>query len=316
MPAAVFKALAHDIYCIDALYTAPDIACCYLLVEGDECALIETGTAHSVTNIMATLRALGIPQDQLRYIIPTHVHLDHAGGAGALLQELPEAQLLIHPKGARHIIDPTRLIASAQQVYGQDLFRSLHGDIVPADASRVRTLEDDETVYIGQRALHIKHTRGHAEHHFCLFDEQSSGWFSGDMFGVSYTRQRFARGAFVMPATTPTQFNPALYQESVRALCATKPELFYLTHFGALAYQESQRDLLLRQLDHYETLGRDFAGDMQCLEASVLSTARSELETLIPQANAETEAAALSVDITLNAQGIAWWSQQTQRTNA
>lgn len=315
MPTAVFKALPHNIYCIDALYTAPDIACCYLLVDNGECGLIETGTAHSVSNILATLKALGIERNQLRYVIPTHIHLDHAGGAGAIMEELPEAQLLIHPKGARHIIDPSRLIASAQQVYGPDLFHTLHGDIVPADAPRVRTVENNETIFIGRRPLHVKHTRGHAEHHFCLFDEHSNGWFSGDMFGVSYPRQRYPHGAFVMPATTPTQFDPALYQDSVRALCALAPEFFYLTHFGALPYQEAQRDQLLRQLDHYATLGRNFAGDMQSLEASVVSTALSELAILIPEDDAKAEAAALGIDATLNAQGIAWWSQQAPIAN-
>lgn len=314
---AVFQPLGNNIFCIDAFYTGPDIACCYLLVDRDECALIETGTALSVDNILATLRALSIPKDQLRYIIPTHVHLDHAGGAGALMQQLPQASLLIHPKGARHIIDPTRLVASAQQVYGQKLFAQLHGEVVPVDAYRVQTVEDGETLLVGQRRLRVKHTRGHAEHHFCLFDEQSKGWFSGDMFGVSYARQRFTKSAYVMPATTPTQFDPALYQNSVRTLCESDPAVFYLTHFGALNFQESQRDCLLRQLEQYAALGSAFAGDIPSLENAVLDVSRAELKRLLPTSKIEAEVNALTLDAKLNAQGIAWWSQQqTSPANA
>ncbi|WOJ96274.1 MBL fold metallo-hydrolase [Congregibacter brevis] len=314
---AVFQSLNNNIYCIDALYTGPDIACCYLLVDGDECALIETGTALSVDNILATLRTLSIPKEQLRYIVPTHVHLDHAGGAGALMQQLPQATLLIHPKGARHIIDPTRLIASAQLVYGKELFVQLHGEVVPVDAHRVQTIEDGETLMVGQRRLRVKHTRGHADHHFCLFDEQSKGWFSGDMFGVSYARQRFAKSAYVMPATTPTQFDPTLYQNSVQTLCESDPAVFYLTHFGALTFQKSQQECLLRQLEQYASLGSRFAGDIPALETAVLDVTRAELRHLLPASRIEVETSALTLDAKLNAQGIAWWSQQqTSLANA
>ncbi|WOJ93669.1 MBL fold metallo-hydrolase [Congregibacter variabilis] len=313
----VFQALGNGVYCIDALYTAPNIACCYLVVSGSECALIETGTANSLTNILATLQALDIDTAQLRYVIPTHVHLDHAGGAGALLQHFPEAQLLIHPRGSAHMIDPTRLIASSQQVYGEALFAQLYGVVVPVEAHRVRVLEDADTVLLGDRPLHVKHTRGHADHHFCLFDEQSRGWFSGDMFGVSYARQRYAQGAFVMPATTPTQFDPALYKESVNALCEATPQLFYLTHFGALTFEAAQRERLLRQLDAYALLGNAYAGDLNALEASVLDVTRSELAKLVPQDQTMVEAESLGQDASLNAQGIAWWSnRQSAATRA
>ncbi|WP_439107762.1 MBL fold metallo-hydrolase [Congregibacter sp.] len=310
MTKPVFQTLSNNIYCIDALYTAPDVACCYLLVDGEECALIETGTANSVDNVLATFRALSIAAEQLRYIIPTHVHLDHAGGAGALAEHFPNAQVLAHPKGARHLVDPSRLIASSQGVYGAELFHALHGEVVPVATSRVRVINDGENIFVGKRPLTIKHTRGHANHHFCLFDEQSQGWFSGDMFGVSYARQRYTQGAYVMPATTPTQFDPVAYQASVNALCDAKPAVFYLTHFGALAFEESQRECLLRQLDRYTHLGRGFSGDLQSLENGVLDVTQSELKTLAPDKDAQVEAKALTLDAKLNAQGIAWWSQQ------
>ncbi len=310
MAVPLFKTIGHGIHCIDALYTAPGIACCYLMVEGDECALIETGTSRTVENILATLSALSIDRSQLRYVIPTHVHLDHAGGAGSLVAQFPNAELLIHPRGARHMIDPGRLIASSEQVYGKQLFAELYGDIIPVEAARVRELTDGETVLLGKRELQVLHTRGHAEHHFCLFDTRSRGWFSGDMFGVSYARQRYPGGSFLMPATTPTQFDPGLYQASAQELARAQPASFYLTHYGALPFEPSQLDRLLRQLDAYAALGRSFDGDLKDLEAQVLRITRRELERLLPPNEATAESDSLRMDAALNAQGIAWWSKQ------
>jgi glyoxylase-like metal-dependent hydrolase (beta-lactamase superfamily II) len=146
--------------------------------------------------------------EQVRYVIPTHVHLDHAGGAGSMMAAFPNAELLIHPRGARHMIDPERLIASAMEVYGEPKFRHLYGEILPIDPQRVVEMEDGESVNLGGRLLEFRHTRGHANHHFCVWDKTSRGWFSGDMFGISYPWCRFPRGDYVFPATTPTQFDP------------------------------------------------------------------------------------------------------------
>ncbi|MFK7829471.1 MAG: MBL fold metallo-hydrolase [Congregibacter sp.] len=304
----IFFDLGDGIYCIDALYTARDIACCYLLVAGNECALIETGTTYSVGNIEATLRSLGIDRPALRYIIPTHIHLDHAGGAGQLMQRFPNATLLVHPRGARHMLDPTRLVASSKQVYGEELFSSLYGEILPIGEARLQTLADGVSFSVGDRELRVRHTRGHADHHFCLYDAHSDGWFTGDMFGVSYARQRFADGDFVMPATTPTQFDPALYAESIQRLAAGKPRRFYLTHFGALPFHEAQCMMMLRQLERYAELGRDYTGDIARLEEDVLRVTREELCHFLDPRTADEEVRALHMDAKLNAQGIAWWS--------
>lgn len=305
----VFEDLGDGIYCIDALYTQPGLACCYLIGDGAQYALIETGTALSVPNILATLCALAIPPAALRYVIPTHVHLDHAGGAGALMQQFPEATLIIHPRGARHMIDPRRLVASAKQVYGETAFTQLYGEIVPIDEGRVQIADDGTHLSLGSRILRFIHTRGHADHHFCVHDEQSNGWFSGDMFGVSYPVLRFSTGAFVMPATTPTQFDPALYAESVRRLAASEPKRLYLTHFSALPFEGRQVESLCRQLTAYAELGRSGPKDQPELESLILEIARDELEQLVDSTQAKAAVGRLSIDATLNAQGIAWWQR-------
>lgn len=304
-----FEQLAENLYCIDALYTAPSIACCYLLGDGEEFAMIETGTARSVDNILATLASVGIAREQLRYVIPTHVHLDHAGAAGQLMQHFPRAELLIHPRGARHMIDPDRLVASSVMVYGAELFDTLYGNILPIDESRVRQLEDHSSLRVGKRALQVRHTRGHADHHFCLYDEDTEGWFSGDMFGVSYQRQRFNAGAFVMPATTPTQFDPTLYAESIDLLVDAKPRAFYLTHYGELAFEREQAEMLKRQLHAYHDLGASGVGEAGELESQVMEITRNELAKLVADDIVAREASALAMDARLNAQGIAHWTR-------
>ena len=180
------------------------------------------------------------------------------------------------------MVDPTKLVASAKGVYGDELFEQLYGEVIAIEAARVETLEDDAVVALGQRRLRVRHTRGHAEHHFCLFDEQSRGWFSGDMFGVSYPGQRFESGSFVMPATTPTQFDPDLYQQSVRALASAAPRCVYLTHYSALPFHATQADSLCRQLEAYAELGDDPGTDSEALEEAVLAIARAELGRLLP----------------------------------
>ena len=191
MASSSYTSLGFGITCIDAAYVKPGVACFYLMEEEGECAVLETGTCHSVASLQRLMADRDLAPEQVRYVIPTHVHLDHAGGAGTMMSIFPEAQLLIHPRRARHMTDPERLISGATEVYGEELFRQLYGDIQPVDSSRVVSMADGEKVSLGGRQLEFRHTRGHAEHHFCVWDEVSQGWFSGDMFGVSYPWCRF-----------------------------------------------------------------------------------------------------------------------------
>lgn len=210
----VYQDLGHDITRIDSAMLREELAACYLLrgasANGgaDEYAIIETGTHKTVPIILALLEQRGVRRDQVRYVIPTHVHLDHAGGVGGLMQALPEATLLVHPAGARHMIDPGRLKAGAMAVYGEDAFTEIYGDIVPVAAERVRAMADGTSAAVGDRQLVFYDTPGHARHHFCVHDPQSRGIFTGDTFGLAYPRLHTHRGPFIFPTTTPVQFDP------------------------------------------------------------------------------------------------------------
>jgi glyoxylase-like metal-dependent hydrolase (beta-lactamase superfamily II) len=178
------------------------------------------------------LERRGWSPGQVSHVIVTHVHLDHAGGAGRLMQLLPNAMLVVHPRGARHMIDPSQLEAGTRAVYGDAAFEHMHGHLIPVPRERVMTMEDGETLAIGQRTLLFRDTPGHARHHFCVWDEQTRGWFTGDTFGVSYRELDTAAGPFIFPTTTPVQFDPEALIASIGRLQEMAPDYVYLTHFG------------------------------------------------------------------------------------
>lgn len=302
--------LDHGVNCIDAGYIEPGIACFYLLGREGEYAVIETGTSHSLSSLEQCLAEKGIADEQLRYVIPTHVHLDHAGGAGTIMARFPAARLLVHPRGARHLIDPTRLVASSIDVYGEQAFHRMYGDITPIPVERVSEMGDGDKVTLGDSILEFRHTRGHADHHFCVWDETSRGWFSGDMFGISYTFLRLASGNFVLPATTPTQFDPALFVESVELLAHYHPQRMYLTHYGELPYDNLAKQSLLAQVAAYRDLAPAYAGDHEAMRSAVLQCTLDALQPLTSDGDVEAYRDRLAMDAELNAQGLAIWLQK------
>ena len=223
---------AGGVNVIDSGYVREHVAGCYLMEAGLEVAFIEVGTNSSTPRLMKVLDKRGWKPADVRYVIVTHVHLDHAGGAGSLMQLLPNATLLVHPYGARHMIDPARLEAGSRMVYGDALYEKTHGKLVPVAEERVQIMEDGDVVRLGNRQLRFMDTPGHARHHFCVHDDLTNGWFTGDTFGLSYREFDTQNGAFVFPTTTPVQFDPEALKASVRKLVVDGPECMYLTHYG------------------------------------------------------------------------------------
>jgi glyoxylase-like metal-dependent hydrolase (beta-lactamase superfamily II) len=312
MDKLMYQSLGCGITCIDAAYVQHGTACFYLLEEAGECAVLETGTSHSVPALEQLLAHRGIDAEQVRYVIPTHVHLDHAGGAGAMMAAFPDAQLLIHPRGARHMADPERLIAGATEVYGEALFHELYGEIQPVDPSRIRQMLDGETISLAGRQLEFRHTRGHAEHHFCVWDEASRGWFSGDMFGVSYPWFRLPGGDFVLPSTTPSQFDPETYLDSLELLGSYKPQRMYLTHYGELQYSWEKSQLLAQQIEAYCKFATEDAVDAIQLQEQLGDHAVQLMHQLGANNNEAELRNYLSFDMRLNAQGLRVWQDRVK----
>ncbi len=302
--------LDHDIVCLDAGYISPGLACFYLVCGGDDYAVVETGTSHSVQVLNDFIAGEGIDPGRLRYVVPTHAHLDHAGGAGAIMAAYPDATLLAHPSAARHLIDPSRLVASSVEVYGERAFKHLYGEILPISAERVQVLEDGQRFQLGDRQLEARHTRGHANHHLCLWDPHSRGWFSGDMFGVCYPEFRLPGGPFVLPSTTPTQFDPEAFVASLDLLASYGPSRLYLTHFGELPWEESARQLLVQQVREYPRLAQSAGADVAAVTGALTEYTWELLEPRVPHANRDRIRERISADIGLNAQGLSIWLQR------
>jgi len=309
---AEFTALRHGIYCIDALYVQPRVASIYLLREGDEVAIIETGTYHSVSNVLATLKELGIAKSQVKYVIPTHVHLDHAGGAGEMMRQFDAARLIIHPRGAFHMMDPQKLVAGTIAVYGEEKFRQLYGSIEPIAENRIIVAEDQARFKLEQRELVFFDTPGHARHHFCIYDQASSGVFSGDTFGISYDAMKTLERGLV-PTTPPTQFDPQALHESVARIMSYQPDTLYLTHYGEFDNPAAQVDSFNRWIDAYvEFCRKENPTDPQNDGDFETALGDMTMHGLGVGAKGSEMARVLKNDIRLNAQGLAYWWRHTQ----
>ena len=197
------------------------------LVEADEPALVETGPTTSVPAVLNGLSALGIGAADLAHIIVTHIHLDHAGGAGALAPHFPGATVWVHERGAPHLADPGKLVASAARIYGEEALRELFGPVEPIPQERLRSLTDGDTVALGNRSIEAIYTPGHASHHVCLLDDATQSMFVGDALGVFLPDVRILR-----PATPPPEFDLELAVESIERVAERRPSRLLFSHFG------------------------------------------------------------------------------------
>jgi hydroxyacylglutathione hydrolase len=222
----------HGISAIDSGFGRPLLDAIHLIVEGDRAALVDTGTNASLPIVLDALEAKGLSPEQVDYVILTHIHLDHAGGAGALMRVLPSARLTVHPRGARHMADPARLVAGTVAVYGEAQARQMYGEILPIPAERILETPEGAAIRLAGRDLAFLDTPGHARHHVCIRDGRSGHIFAGDMFGLSYRELDVYGRQFVFPTTTPVQFDPAAMHASIDRLLALRPEAIYLTHYG------------------------------------------------------------------------------------
>ena len=309
------QSLPHGIHVIDTGFHRPLFDAAYLIVEDGHAAFIDTGTNFAVPRLLAALDDLGLTPDAVDLVVPTHVHLDHAGGAGLLMQALPRARMLVHPRGARHMIDPQALYDGALAVYGQAAMDREYGQLVPVPADRVHSPQDGETVHLAGRPLLFIDTPGHARHHHCIWDARSAGWFTGDTFGLSYRDTASAAGPFVLPTSSPVQFEPAPLRQSIQRLLATLPQQMYLTHFGAVGDVPRLAALLLAQVDAMVALAeglRDAPQRHAALKNGLQDQARQHLQQH-GVADLDAAVASLALDIELNAQGLGVWLDRATR---
>ena len=308
--------LTHGIHVIDTGFHRPSFDASYLLVEHGRTAFVDTGTNHSVPRLLQALAAAGVAPESVDYVIATHVHLDHAGGAGLLMQALPHAKLVVHPLGARHLISPGVLVDSARRVYGEPEVTRSYGSIVGIAAERVLRTTDDMVLELAGRPLKFLDTPGHARHHHCIWDERSRGFFTGDTFGLSYREFDTVAGAWIMPTTTPIQFEPEAMRQSIERMVAYAPDWLYLTHYGRVGDVPRLAALLLSQLDAMVALAVSLPNDDARHAALMRGFADIHLTSLQAHGCALPDARILdllALDLELNAQGMAVWLNRRKK---
>ncbi|NLO81124.1 MAG: MBL fold metallo-hydrolase [Xanthomonadaceae bacterium] len=300
----------HGITAIDTDYVRPYLDASHLIVRDGRAAFVDTGVNSSVPHLLAVLERKGIAPDQVDYVLVTHVHLDHAGGAGQLMQALPNARLVVHPRGARHMIDPQRLIEGSIAVYGAEAFKSMFGEIRPVPAERVIAISDGEELKLGNSRLLFIHTPGHAAHHYCIVDYDSNSVFTGDTFGVSYRELDSAKGPIAFVTSTPVQFDPDALHASIDRLLGFEPQAAYLTHYSRVEDLPRLAAELHQDIDAYVAIARRAQGTDNPAErigAGLREYMLGRLEAHGCPLEPDRAAQFLAVDITLNTQGLLVW---------
>lgn len=245
---------------------------CYVLHE-EKLAIIETSASFSIPYLLAGLKQLAINPKDIEYIIVTHIHLDHSGGAGLLLKECPNAKVVVHPNGKRHLVDPSRLINSAKLVYKED-FNEKFDPIVPIPEDRIIVMEDKEQLTLSEeRTLTFYHTRGHANHHFSIYDSRSNGIFTGDSSGIYYGKINDSNKELVLPTTSPNQFDLSEALLSISLMRNLNPSRLYFSHFG----MSTNVDVIFDQMEKWLPLFVNVAEEVFLLNTDATSEELSEL---------------------------------------
>jgi glyoxylase-like metal-dependent hydrolase (beta-lactamase superfamily II) len=305
------REVAPGVHLIETGYVRPFVAACYLVRGRDGAAVVETGNAGTVPRILAALDQLGLPRSAVSHVVVTHVHLDHAGGAGALMRELPGATLVAHPRGARHLVDPAKLWAGTVAVYGAEATQRLYGDPVPIPAARVVEAPDGHAVDLGGRRLRFLDAPGHARHHLVVLDEATRGFFTGDAFGLSYRETDGAAGPFFFPTTTPVQFDPEALHATIDRMLAERPERVYLTHYGLVQGDLARHAAALhRGIDEHVRVARAAPagpGRHAAIKAGLAASLLAGLAAHGAPVTAEWALDKFDNDLELNAQGLEVW---------
>ncbi|TLY52885.1 MAG: MBL fold metallo-hydrolase [Gammaproteobacteria bacterium] len=305
----------HGISAIDTGFFRPQFDASHIIIERGRAAFIDCGTNYSIPRLLDALKQKGLGVDAVDWLILTHVHLDHAGGAGLLMQQLPQAKLVVHPRGARHMINPSQLVAGATAVYGAEEIERSYGTLVPVPAQRVIEAPDGHVIDLAGRALLCLDTPGHARHHISIYDAASRTFFTGDTFGLSYREFDTSKGAFILPTSTPVQFEPDALKASIARMLEREPQQMFLTHYSRVTdVARLARDLYV-QIDAMVAIARAHASDAD--RHARIADDLADLYTSRARAHGCTMDAAqirglLEMDIELNTQGLEVWLDKSK----
>ncbi len=310
----------NGIYAVDSDYVRPILDAIHLIEDSGELAIIDTAHNGAWPQVEAALSKIGRKPEDVRWLILTHVHLDHAGGAGLFMSKLPNATLVVHERGARHMADPSKLYAGVEVVYGKENAKRLYGHLLPIPEARIQVGKHGDILALGQRTLEILDTPGHARHHISIVDHAAKGIFSGDTFGLSYRELDVDGKAFIFPTTTPVNFEPDAMHASIELMRSFKPSGIYLTHYSHVTEVDKLADDLHRHIDALVDMTNEAPGQgdarKQAIEAAMTAYLLKEVRAhgcMLPDAEVK---AIFATDLDLNAQGLAYWKEQEEKKAA
>lgn len=265
--------LEPDLFLIDHYFQGmPGLIASYLIADGDNLSLIDTGPATTMETLLSGIKSAGFDPEQVTQLILTHVHLDHAGAAGSLLERLPRARVMVHRAGAPHMVDPSKLLASASRLFREDMER-LWGDMVPVPADRMVILDDRATVRVGGRVLRALYTPGHAYHHLAYYEPETRSLFAGDVAAV-----RLGNAPYVRPPTMPPELDLDLWYSSVSKVRELQPQQLYLGHFGPASSLDWHLDSVITRLAFLAGWTRAKLNPNEELDSDALALELQEVE--------------------------------------
>ena len=265
--------------------------------------------------LLATLEEKNIDAADVDYLFLTHVHLDHAGGAGLLMESLPNAVAVLHPRGARHMIDPTKLIKGAKAVYGEEDYFRQYGNIRPIPGDRVVVADDRQDFSVGGRLLTSVYTEGHARHHHCFADPSSGSVFTGDSFGLSYRELDTENGEFIYPTTTPVHFDPPEAHRAIDTILGFEPRQLFLTHYSRIVDIERLAADLHRRIDDFVDIVTANANEdrrTEKIHADMYDYFIREVRNHGFEGTDDDIRAVVGKDVILNTMGLEFWLDHQQ----
>ena len=316
MPSAGTTELNDGIIAIDTEYARPIQDASHLIVENGRAAFVDTGANSSVPLLLDALEQRELSADVVDYVFLTHIHLDHAGGAGLLMQQLPNARCIVHPRGAPHMINPAKLIAGTEAVYGVEKTKEIYGEILPIDEQRIVVADDERWYELNGRRLQTIFTEGHARHHYVLNDPASRGVFTGDSFGVSYRETDTDNGAIVFPTTTPIDFDPAAAHWSVDRIMACNPDHLYLTHYSKVDDLARLAADMHANIDAYVAIAEDLedaSPRLTAIEDRLFDYMCERLAEHGFKGDRDAMWSVMQIDVKLNAQGLDVWLNRRRK---
>jgi glyoxylase-like metal-dependent hydrolase (beta-lactamase superfamily II) len=312
---SVAQALGSGVYLIDTLYMRPGLAASHLIVADGRAAFVDTGPAPAAPRLLQALDEVNVARADVDYVFLTHVHLDHAGGAGQLMRALPNARAVLHPRGAPHMVDPTKLIAGSIEVYGEELYRQLYGELLPVPADRVLLAADGLRLQLGARTFEFIDAPGHARHHHCPIDLDQREVYSGDNFGICYRDLDTAAGPFMLPTTTPVQFEPDALHRTIDRILSYQPRRIFQTHFGPVTDIERLARDLHAAIDELVRIARLHAAApdrTRRIAADMFDYFNERLDAHGYTGDLTRRHALIDDDVMLNTQGLDVWLKRQQ----